>query len=163
MIDFLFSSSQKGVEVGLQYGNTEKQLKGGLEIIVEFGKQIGILNTVFYVIHVQTHKDVKYKFIKRFSDLEQFFFMLREKLPFVVFPSFPSKDMSMLYFTDKEKLDRRKEDIRVFMGKLISNTILQHTNYLEVLKKFKKANETQFIEIFNLSSWNSKGKANKEV
>lgn len=55
-------------------------------------------------------------------------------VPFLLLPSFPEKSFFINYLDKASKIQMRKRALEIFFHKLRSNSLLNHFDYLELLR-----------------------------
>jgi hypothetical protein len=96
-------------------------------------RKSGILKNYVYEITLKVDKDKPIIFSKRYSELSNFYFRLKHEFPYIILPEFPHKDITMKYADKQHKIDRRVVQLEYFFQKMLTNSILLNTNFLEIM------------------------------
>lgn len=132
---FLFNDKVIDFVVSLDYRNfrTGKGTEHESEVIIEPKRQPGFLKNYVYEITLKLKDKAPLACTRRYSELYQLYERLTHEFPFILLPDFPHKDFTMKYVEEKQKIERRAVELQRFFIKLLSNSILMSTNFLEVL------------------------------
>lgn len=76
---------------------------------------------------------------KRYSDLLKFYKKIKKSFSFVILPSFPPKNFFMI---SEKHIKNRILGLNIFFKKLLSNSVLKETNFLEILENIENLSIT---------------------
>ena len=111
----------------------------------------------------------KINFKKRYSDLLKFYKKIKKSFSFVLLPSFPPKNFFMI---SEKNIQKRISGLKIFFKKLLSNSVLKETNFLDILENIENLSNNKFdylkektgkilssfesnkLAVNNLSYWN---------
>lgn len=107
--------------------------ESGAEVIVEPKRLPGFLKNYVYDITLKLTDKAPLVCTRRYSELRQLYERLTHDFPFILLPDFPHKDFTMKYVEERQKIEKRAVELKRFFVKLLSNSLLMSTNFLEVL------------------------------
>lgn len=156
--------SKKDFKINLNYKNikNEKERTNKIKIKPILIKSLPI--TYFYEIEIELENNEKIILKKRYSEILNFFLLINQNFPYIIFPSFPKKIFFNSYLLNilklelkpkEEKIQIRTYLLNLFFDKLFSNTILKILK-LDFVKLLAFANNDNKISFFNFLKKNTK-------
>ena len=166
---------EKNFKIDLNYKNIKKEKKN-IDNFPKIKIKPILINslpiTYFYEFEIEIENNEKIILKKRYSELLNFFLLINNNFPYIIFPSFPKKiffnsyllNILKLEFKPKEeKIKIRTYLLNLFFEKLFSNTILKilkldffkllalstQDKKIDILKYFKKNTKKLILDRFD--------------
>lgn len=122
------------MDVSLDYRNVKREASK-INVSISVNQQKTVFNTVSFQIRIKLDSGELINIEKRYSELEELYCQMQKKIDYLMLPGFPKKDIFMKVFSDENKLGERKQDIIRFLEKLLTNSLISHTNFLILIQK----------------------------